>query len=112
MFGSRNFLKFNIFFDLCVSLTNFFYYIFYTQLASPLFLFMKGLVFHGFPLASVSSLILLLVWPVVLVTSKSSGPVGCLHWGFGILCGLGDSGTSLVPGTPSTNLSSGKSEVY
>lgn len=50
---------------------------------------------------------------LVLVTSESSGcSVGCLHWGFGILCGLGDSGTSLVRGIPSTYLSSGKSEVY
>lgn len=49
---------------------------------------------------------------LVLVTSESSRPVGCLHWGFGILCGLGDSGKGLVPGIPSTYLSSGKSEVY
>lgn len=35
------------------------------------------------PLLSVSSLLFLLEWLVVLVTSESSGLVVCLHWHFG-----------------------------
>lgn len=46
--------------------------------------FFVGLVFCSF--VSISFLVFWLKWPRVLVTGKSSDPVGCLHW---CLLGLG-----------------------
>lgn len=51
----------------------------------PAFAFV-GLVFHSF--VSVSSLVFWPQWTRVLMTSESSGSVGCVYWGLGDLRSL------------------------